>query len=99
MSVGSKIDEKEIDLVEKKAGIPRSDAEKIIKIGAELRKQYKTGELPYGPSVGDLINWAKLMHDGTPLKEAAEETIIALTSDDLEVQDIVRKLVHKIAGS
>jgi MoxR-like ATPase len=99
MSVGNKIDEKEIDLVEKKARVDRKDAEKIIKIGAELRKQYKTGELPYGPSVGDLLNWAKLIADGTPLKTAAEETIVSLTSDDIEIQSIVRKLVNKIADS
>ena len=97
MSVGQKIDEKEIDLVEQKTGVSRSDAEKIIKIGAELRGQYKSGEIPYGPSVGDLINWAKLIHDGTPLKEAAEETIVALTSDDLDIQDMVRKIIHKVS--
>src|SRR5579872_128089 len=92
MSVGTKIDEKEIELLIKKASVSRKDAEKIIKIGAELRSQYKSGEIPYGPSVGDLINWAKLIHDGTPLKEAAEETIVALTSDDLDIQDMVRKI-------
>lgn len=95
MSVGSKIDEKEIELVVRKAGIPREDAEKIIKVGAELRKQYKTGDLPYGPSVGDLLNWAKIVADGASVLTAAEETIIALTSDDIEIQEIVRKLVKK----
>lgn len=99
MSVGAKIDEKEIDLVERKAGVERKDAERIIRIGAELRKQYKTGELPYGPSVGDLLNWAKIVADGASVKEAAEETIIALTSDDHEIQTIVRKLVYKICDS
>jgi nitric oxide reductase NorQ protein len=99
MSVGVKIDDKEINLVEKKAGIDRKDAEKIIRVGAELRKQYKTGELPYGPSVGDLLNWAKIVADGSDIKTAAEETIIALTSDDMEIQGIVRKLVHKISNS
>ena len=97
MSIGTKIDEKEIDLVVRKAGISRRDAEKIIKIGAELRKQYKSGELPYGPSVGDLLNWAKIVADGASVLTAAEETIIALTSDDIEVQEIVRKLVKKIS--
>jgi len=97
MSVGTKIDEKEIDLVESKAGISRQDAEKIIKVGAELRKQYKTGELPYGPSVGDLLNWAKILADGTSLLTAAEETIIALASDDIEVQNMIRKIVCRIA--
>ncbi len=97
MSVGTKIDGKEIDLVVKQSGIARTEAEKIVKIGAELRKQYKSGELPYGPSVGDLFNWAKIVADGTSVEIAAEETIIALTSDDVEVQSIVRKLVKKIA--
>ncbi|HJU13839.1 MAG TPA: AAA family ATPase [Candidatus Nitrosotalea sp.] len=95
MSVGAKIDEKEIDLVERKANVSRQDAENIIRVGAELRKQYKTGELPYGPSVGDLLNWAKIVADGGTVKEAAEETIIALTSDDPEVQAMVRKIVTK----
>ena len=99
MSVGTRVDEKEINLVVSKTGIERKDAEKLIKVGAELRKQYKSGELPYGPSIGDLLNWAKLIADGTPLHDAAEETIIALTSDDIEVQAMVRKIIHKIYGA
>lgn len=99
MSIGTRIDEKEIDLVEKKSGIDRKDAEKIIRIGAELRKQYKAGEIPYGPSVGDLLNWAKIVADGGTIKSAAEETIIALTSDDVEVQSIIRKIIGKITDS
>lgn len=99
MSVGSKIDEKEVDLLMKKTdGLSRQDAEIIIRVGAELRKQYKSGDLPYGPSIGDLLNWSMLISDGTSLKDAAEETIISLTSDDIEVQDMVRKILCKIAG-
>ncbi len=97
MSIGTNIDEKEIDLVVRKTNISRDDAEKIIKIGAELRKQYKSGELPYGPSIGDLLNWAKIMADGVTLLNAAEETIIALTSDDPEVQEVVRRITKKFA--
>lgn len=99
MSVGTKIDEKEVDLIERKTGIDRKEAERIIKIGAELRRQYKSGELPYGPSLGDLLNWAKLIADGTPLKLAAEETVVTLTSDDIEIQGIIRKIISKIADS
>jgi len=95
MSVGQKIDEKEIDLVIRLTGIDHKSSEIIIKVGAELRKQYKTGELPYGPSVGDLINWAKVVADGTSIMTAAEETIITLTSDELEVQQIVKKIIQK----
>ena len=43
-----------------------------------------------------MLNWAKIVADGVSVLTAAEETIIALTSDDLEVQEIVRKLVRKI---
>jgi len=99
MSVGTNIDEKEIDLVVRKTGIDRKGAEKIIRVGADLRKQYKSGELPYGPSIGDLLNWAKLVSDGTALYDAAEETIISLTSDDIEIQGMVRKLIHKMADT
>ena len=95
MSVGQKIDEKEIDLVVRLTGVDHKSAEIIIKSGAELRKQYKTGELPYGPSIGDLINWAKVIADGTSIMTAAEETIITLTSDDIEVQQIVKKIIQK----
>ncbi len=39
MSVGSKIDEKEIDLLIKKTnGLSRQDAEIIVRVGAELTK-------------------------------------------------------------
>jgi len=95
MSVGQKIDEKEIDLVVRLTGVDHKSAEIIIKSGAELRKQYKTGELPYGPSIGDLINWAKVIADGTSIMTAAEETIITLTSDEMEVQQIVKKIIQK----
>jgi nitric oxide reductase NorQ protein len=99
MSVGNKIDEKEVALVIGKTGVSKKDAEIIIKVGAELRRQYKSGELPYGPSIGDLLNWAKLVSDNSTVKIAAEETIIALTSDDPEIQSIVRKIIHKIADA
>ncbi len=99
MSVGSKIDEKEVDLLIKKTnGLSRQDAEIIVRVGADLRKQYKSGDLPYGPSIGDLLNWALLISDGVSLKDAAEETIISLTSDDVEVQGMVRRIICKIAG-
>lgn len=98
ISVGAKISEKEIDLVERKGGVSRKDAESIIELGAELRKQYKTGDLPYGPSVGDLINLAKIVADGETINKAAEETIIPLTSDDPEIQAIVRKLIDRFVG-
>jgi nitric oxide reductase NorQ protein len=97
MSIGTKIDEKEIDLIVKQTGVQRQIAEKIVKVGAELRKQYKSGELPYGPSIGDLINWAKIVADGASILDAGQETIIAMTSDEPEIQQIVRKLVCKFA--
>lgn len=98
MSVGDKIDEKEIELVCQRAKVNREDSEKIVKIGAKLRQEYQQGDLPYGPSVGDLANWAKIVADGTTVENAAEETIIALTADDNEVQEEVRVIVKRVCG-
>ncbi len=63
-----------------------------------MRRQYKSNELPYGPSVGDLINWSLLAADGVAPEVAAEETVISMTSDNAEVQDMVRRVVRMIFG-
>jgi nitric oxide reductase NorQ protein len=98
MSVGDKIDDKEIELVCERSAISKEDAEKIVKIGAKLRQEYQHGDLPYGPSVGDLANWARIVVDGSTVEESAEETIIAVTSDDMEVQQEVRSIVQRICS-
>ncbi|MFI5420323.1 MAG: CbbQ/NirQ/NorQ C-terminal domain-containing protein, partial [Nitrososphaerales archaeon] len=99
LSVGAKIAPDEIGLVEKKAHVSKDVATGIIRVGAELRRQYKANEIPYGPSVGDLVNWALLVADGVAPEVAAEETVIAMTSDNAEVQDTVRRVVRMIFGS
>ncbi|MHB1867414.1 MAG: AAA family ATPase [Nitrososphaerales archaeon] len=98
LSVGNKVSEDEITLVEKKGKVPRSIATSVVRVGAELRRQYKSNELPYGPSVGDLINWSLLASDGVAPEVAAEETVISMTSDNAEVQDMVRRVVRMIFG-
>jgi nitric oxide reductase NorQ protein len=65
-------------------------------VGAEMRRQYKAGDLPYGPSIGDLIHWAVLIKDGSDPISSAEETIVALTSDSVEVQGDVRRIVESV---
>jgi len=52
--------------------------------------------LPYGPSIGDLVNWALLISDGSTIQDAGNETIVSMTSDDFEVQDDVKKIINKI---
>jgi len=96
LSVGNNIANDEIALVEKKSKVSKEIATGIIRVGAELRRQYKANELPYGPSVGDLVNWALLVSDGVAPEVAAEETVIAMTSDNAEVQDTVRRVVRMI---
>jgi len=98
MSIGEKIDEKEIELVVKNGNVDEETAEKIVKVGAKLREEYKTGDLPYGPSIGDLVNWAKLIADDSSIIESSDETIVAMTSDDFEIQAEVRKIINKIMG-
>jgi len=95
MSAGDKIDEKEIKMVSEMGGIPFDDAEKIVVVGATLRQEYMTGDIPYGPSIGDLVNWARIMADDVSLMDAVNETIISMTSDDKEIQDDVRKIISK----
>ena len=99
MSVGDNIDEKEINMVSKKGGIPMVDAESIVRVGARLRYEYKMGDLPYGPSVGDLVNWAKICSDDMSIMDGGNETLIPMTSDDPEVQDEVRAIVKKVLES
>jgi len=99
LSVGEKICPDEVTLIQKRSGVSEDIAVKIVKVGAELRRQYKSGELPYGPSPGDLINWATLIADGSTPQITAEETVIGMTSDDIEIQGMVRRVVHASFGS
>lgn len=98
-SVGDRISQKEVELLIKRTKVDEDTAYKIIRVGAEMRRQYKAGDLPYGPSIGDLIHWAVLIKDGSDPLTAAEETIVALTSDSVEVQADVRRLIQSIFAS
>jgi nitric oxide reductase NorQ protein len=98
LSVGTKISPREVKMISERAKIPLDIAEKVVRVGAEVRKRYKTGDLPYGPSVGDLLNWSTLIADGLTPKEAAEETLVSLTSDDPEIQGIVKRIVALVFG-
>ncbi|UCD95784.1 MAG: AAA family ATPase [Candidatus Bathyarchaeota archaeon] len=95
-SFGDKISPLEVNMLKDRSGVDEETAHKIVQVGAQLRMQYQAGDLPYGPSLGDLINWATLVHDGNTTNVAAEETIIALTSDNSEVQDDVRRVIETI---
>ncbi len=96
LSVGETISPNEVEMLQKRTKIDKDIAYKIIQAGAELRRQYKAGDLPYGPSLGDLINWGTLVFDGYTPMNAAEETIIGLTSDSPEVQADVRRILEPI---
>ena len=98
LSVGDKISPNEVKLIQKRSGLDKETAEKIVRAGAELRRLYKNGDLPYGPSPGDLINWATLIVDGVPPLEAADETIVGTTSDDVEIQEMVRRVIRSAFG-
>ncbi|HYR04928.1 MAG TPA: AAA family ATPase, partial [Nitrososphaerales archaeon] len=78
LSVGTRISQREVKMLSERSKIPMDVAEKVIRVGAEVRKRYKTGDLPYGPSVGDLLNWGTLIADGLDPKAAADETLISL---------------------
>lgn len=94
LSIGSKVNESEIDLIQERGRVNREVALQMVKAAAQLRASYKKGDLPYAPSVGDLINWATLVADGLDVYTAAEETIVSTTSDDMATQEVVRRLVR-----
>jgi nitric oxide reductase NorQ protein len=96
LSIGQEISMREVELIMRRSKIDENTANKILRVGSEIRRQYQAGDLPYGPSPRDLINWAILSKNGVEPKLAAEETIIALTSDDQYVQEEVRKIVSDI---
>jgi nitric oxide reductase NorQ protein len=98
LSVGAKIAKEEVDLVAGRSGAPTDVAEKVVRVASEMRRRYKTGDLPYGPSPGDLLNWSTLIADGLNPTVAAEETIVTLTSDDADVQNTVRSIVRMVFG-
>ncbi|MEM2760592.1 MAG: AAA family ATPase [Nitrososphaerales archaeon] len=98
LSVGKTISPQEVQLICEKTLIGEEIAKRIVQVGAELRRQYKSGDIPYGPSVGDLVNWAQLVADGESPQTAAEETVVTMTSDNMEVQDMVRRVVKMFLG-
>jgi nitric oxide reductase NorQ protein len=81
-SVGNKISENEVVLIVRRSQINEDVARKILQVGAELRRQYLEGDLFYGPSPRDLINWAILYKNSQDPVQSAESTIIALASDN-----------------
>ncbi len=96
LSVGANISSDEVALVQKRGNVSEEIAFGLVRVGAELRRRYKVGEIPYGPSVGDLMNWGLLISDGLEPETAAEETIVAMTSDNAEIQDSVRRVIQMI---
>ena len=98
LSEGNKVSPDEIGMIASRSGTSPKVSEQIVRVAADMRRRYKAGDLPYAPSVGDLLNWATLVADGLSPVLAAEETIVAVTSDDPEVQNIVRKVVRMVFG-
>ncbi|MDG6900001.1 MAG: AAA family ATPase, partial [Nitrososphaerota archaeon] len=99
LSVGPKVSAQEVKLVSDRTGLPAATAERMVRVAADMRKRYKNGDLPYAPSVGDIVNWGTLVADGLTPNKAAEETVISVTSDDPEVQGTVRRVVQMVFGS
>ncbi len=95
-SIGDNISPREAELIMKRSGCEEEIAYQILRVGAEMRRQYQAGDLPYGPSPRDLINWAVLCKDGVDPVKGAEETLVALTSDVPEVQEEVRQVISGV---
>ncbi|MBI4257436.1 MAG: AAA family ATPase [Thaumarchaeota archaeon] len=96
LSVGDKLSAREVQLVRTRGGVDEITARKIVSAAAELRQQYKSGDLPYAPSVADLMNWGKLCAHGVSPTLAAQETVVAMTSDSVEIQEMVQEVVNGV---
>ncbi len=94
LTVGTKISQNEVELLESRGRVNRDIAMIMVRVAGQLRASYKKGDLPYAPSVGDLINWATLVADGLDVQKAAEETIISTTSDEMATQEVVRRIIR-----
>lgn len=99
LSTGANINKDEVALIRGRGSVSKKVALQMVNAAAQLRYNYKRGEIPYAPSVGDIINWATLVSDGTGVLDAAEETIISTTSDDMATQETVRRIVRSAVGS
>jgi nitric oxide reductase NorQ protein len=99
LSTGQNINKDEVVLIRERGNVNKKVALQMVNAAAQLRYNYKRGEIPYAPSVGDIINWATLVSDGTGVLDAAEETIISTTSDDMATQETVRRIVRSAVGS
>ena len=99
LSVGPKISKREVTMIAERTTIPATTTERMVRVAADMRKRYKNGDLPYAPSVGDVVNWATLVADGLTPTAAAEETIVSVTSDDPEVQATVRRVIQMVFGA
>jgi len=98
LSTGSKVNDSEIELLQEKGGVTKEVAMQMVKVAAQLRGSYKKGDLPYAPSVGDLVNWAILVADGIDISTAAEETVVSTTSDDIATQETVRRIIRAVSN-
>jgi nitric oxide reductase NorQ protein len=96
-STGSTVSKDEVALIRERCRVGRKVALQMVKAAAQLRFSYKRGDIPYAPSVGDIANWATLVADGMGVVEAAEETIVSTTSDDLTMQEMVRRIIRSAA--
>lgn len=97
LSTGATVSKDEVALIRDRCKVSKKVALQMIKAAAHLRFSYKKGDIPYAPSVGDIVNWATLVSDGMSIIEAAEETIISTTSDDLTTQEMVRRIIRTAA--
>lgn len=94
LSTGTNVNKDEVALIREKCGLGRKVSTHMVRAAAQLRFSYKKGDIPYAPSVGDIVNWATLVADGSSVLDAAEETIISTTSDDLTTQEMVRRIIR-----
>ncbi|MGI0039737.1 MAG: CbbQ/NirQ/NorQ C-terminal domain-containing protein, partial [Nitrososphaera sp.] len=99
LSTGPNINKDEVALIRERCKVSKKVAVQMVTAAAQLRFSYKKGDIPYAPSVGDIANWATLVADGISVLDAAEETVISTTSDDITTQELVRRIVKSATAT
>ncbi len=83
----------ETEIIVRESGIGKKDAERLVRLGAEIRGLRSEG-LAEGASTRLLIYAAQQMVDGTPPKRACEISLCNPITDKRDLADAIKKFIE-----
>jgi nitric oxide reductase NorQ protein len=85
-------EETEIAVVARESGVDRKIAANLVKVGAKVRNLTDRG-LEEGVSTRLLVYAARLIHQGTSARDAADAAFARTLTDDPDLQESIREVV------